>query len=634
LYIVAQIAVKKQQIENGIKNLVKGEVLFDKISREIYSTAACIFQEFPLGCVVPRDEEDVAKVLAFCYKNNISLTPRGAGSSVAGQALGSGIIIDFSQMNKILEVNPSQQYARVQPGVVLSQLNSELEKWGLWFPPDPSSSNVCTIGGMIANNSSGAHSVKYGSTKDYVLELKVIFDNGDFAWISSIKTSSTVFPKRYKEILRDVSALLKSNSKIICESRLDVPKNSSGYNIFDIIGDDVVNLHKLIVGSEGTLAVVVEAKIRIIKLPCHRGFLEIGFDNLSEALKFVPKILSLCPSVLEFIDKTVIDLAKGWHGFKNKIPQKLQTAILIEFDGDDINEIKNKIYLAKKIIGISKSAIYLRKVTSRESELVRIRKMASSVLDRMNGPLRSTRLIEDACVKPFKIGQYITGLKSVLGKLDISAVIFGHAGSGNMHVNVLLNPHNPNDNKKIKILLTEVSNLVCELGGSLSGEHGDGLLRKGYLKKEYPKIYHIFRGVKNIFDPKGILNPGKKLSKNNIIITNFLRGSRRYRKKDVDKKLPFANYVNDIEVCNGCGECRSFCPLFLEKRDERTTPRAKANILIGFLEGRLELDDILKNKEFLRDISFCLKCKICQKMCPAGFDIVRLGERLIHHPKN
>ncbi len=281
-------------LEKDLRRLVKGDVLCDDLSRTLYSTAACIFQIMPAGVVVPRDREDVVRVVKYAGEKGIPVTARGAGSGLAGQTLGEGIILDFSKyMNRILETNQVQSWVRVQPGVVLGELNRYLKQFGLWFPPDPSSGDVATLGGMIANNAAGAHTVKYGPTRDYVLGLECVMDDG-----------SLNGGERWKGIEFEVRSLLASNRDLIEKSRPNVLKNSSGYHVFDPQFD----MNRLLVGSEGTLAIVTEAKLKVIRKPAEKALMRIYFDDLEPMGRAVVALRPLVPSALEVIDKTMIDL--------------------------------------------------------------------------------------------------------------------------------------------------------------------------------------------------------------------------------------------------------------------------------------------------------------------------------------
>jgi FAD/FMN-containing dehydrogenase/Fe-S oxidoreductase len=588
-------------LEKDLRRFVKGDVLCDDLSRTLYSTAACIFQMMPQGVVVPRDREDVIRVVKYAAEKGIPVTARGAGSGLAGQTLGEGIILDFSKyMNAILELNQVQSWVRVQPGVVLGKLNHYLKQFGLWFPPDPSSGDVATLGGMIANNAAGAHTVKYGPTREYVLGLECVLDDGSLSG-----------GERWKGLEFELKALLDSNRKLIEQSRPNVLKNSSGYHVFDPQFD----MNRLLVGSEGTLAIVTEARLKVIRKPAEKALMRIYFDDLEPMGRAVVALRPLNPSALEVIDKTMIDLVKNSvMEWQQKLPENLRAILLCEFDGEKKEQVGEFVEKAR---GLLKEAIDITVATGSELEsLWKVRKAASPILERMQGPLRSTRIIEDACVHPDNLVAYIQGLKRIFATHGVEGIVFGHAGSGHVHVNLLMEPQGKAHNAKILPICEEVATLVASLKGTLSGEHGDGILRAAWVRKIFGELVPVFERVKHAFDPKNILNPGKKIQPPDFDFTKYLRASRRHDYQ-YRPDSPFTEWTKEIERCHGCGYCRTYCPVYQERPDEAATPRGKAVALQGALEGRYELDP----KTLREVVDLCINCKLCLVQCPSGVDI-------------
>jgi FAD/FMN-containing dehydrogenase/Fe-S oxidoreductase len=588
-------------LEKDLRRIVKGDVLVDDLSRTLYSTAACIFQIMPQGVVVPRDRDDVVEVVRYAHQRGIPVTARGAGSGLAGQTLGEGLILDLSKyMNRILELNQVQSWVRVQPGVVLGDLNRYLKQFGLWFPPDPSSGDVATLGGMIANNAAGAHTVKYGPTREYVAGLECVLDDGSLSG-----------SPRWVQVEREMRSLLGTHRARIEAGRPDVLKNSSGYHIFDREFD----MNRLIVGSEGTLAIVTEAKLKVIRRPAERALLRIYFDDLETMGRAVVALRPLGPSALEVIDKTMIDLVKGsLMEWREKLPESLRAILLCEFDGQKKEDVERGIEEARKVLG---EASQITVATGGEYEnLWKVRKAASPILERLQGPLRSTRIIEDACVHPDRLVAYIQGLKKIFAKYGVEGVVFGHAGSGHVHVNLLMEPHGKEHNAKFRPICEEVADLVANLKGTLSGEHGDGILRAAWVRRIFGDLVELFLAVKASFDPKGILNPGKKIRPVDFDFTRHLRASRRHDFHYVADS-PFTEWVSEIERCHGCGHCRTYCPVYKEVPDEAATPRGKAAMLQGAIEGRFELDP----REIRKVADLCINCKLCWIQCPSGVDI-------------
>jgi FAD/FMN-containing dehydrogenase/Fe-S oxidoreductase len=588
-------------LAQDLRRLVKGDVLCDDVSRTIYSTAACIFQIMPRGVVVPRDREDVAAVVRYARERGIPVTARGGGSGLAGQTLGEGIILDFSKyMNRILETNQGQLWVRVEPGITLGNLNRHLKQFGLWFPPDPSSGEVATLGGMIANNAAGAHTVKYGPTRDYVLRLECVMDDG-----------STTDGSRWKEIEHATRRLLMEKRDLAERHRPDVLKNSSGYHVWD----REFEMHRLITGSEGTLGVVTEAKLKVIRKPAERALLRVYFDELETMGEAVVALRPFNPSALEVIDKTTIDLVRGsMPEWNQAMPANLRSILLCEFDGARKEEVEESIAKARGVLG---KAIEVKVATGGEYDnLWKVRKAASPILDRLQGKLRSMRFIEDAVVHPNRLVDYIRGLKAIFAKHGIEGVIFGHAGSGHIHVNLLMNPHDAEHHDKLLPIANEVAELVVSLKGTLSGEHGDGLLRAAWVSRIFGGLVSVFEEIKRIFDPKGILNPGKKVQPAGFQFTKYLRAAKQV-KPSYQPASPFAKWTVELERCNGCGHCRTYCPVFQELPDEAATPRAKAGMLTAVLEGKLDVPT-----EKMREVAdLCINCKLCLVQCPSRVDI-------------
>ncbi len=578
-----------------LRRTVKGEVLDDEISRRLYATAACIFQIMPACVVVPKSADDVAAALNVARSLNVPVTARGAGSGLAGQTLGEGIILDCSKhLNRILEVDQRRMTALVEPGVVLGDLNRRLKQYGLWFPPDPSSGDVATLGGMIANNAAGAHSVKYGATREYVEALEVVLDDGSRCWTDRPNA-------RLSEIIGASTTLLTANRELAAAHRPDVLKNSSGYHVWD----EPFNVVRLLVGSEGTLAIVTAARLKIIRAPGEKALLRIFYDDVEKACEAVVRLRSLNPAALELLDKTLIDLVRdNVLAWREAMPLDLKTVLLCEFDGD--------LSVVEQAKGLVRDALDVRVATGDDfASLWKIRKAASPILDRLEGPLKSTRIIEDAAVHPNRLPEYIRGLKEVFARHGTDGVIFGHAGSGHIHCNLLMKPHA--DPEKVRAICEEVADLVARLKGTLSGEHGDGILRAAYLHRTYGPLVGVFAQIKKLWDPGAILNPGKKVAARDFDFRRFLRPSRRHDSRYVSS--PMDGWAGQIEKCNGCGTCRTYCPVHLEMHDEASTPRAKANVMTGVLQG-VPVDAKLRAVADL-----CINCKLCWDLCPAGVDI-------------
>jgi len=627
------------KVASDLRRMVKGEVRFDDISRALYSTAACIFKIMPMGVVIPKDEEDVIKVVKYAYAHKIPITARGAGSSLAGQALGEGIVIDFSKyMNKILEINEKESYVRVQPGIVLADLDIALSRIDKIFPPDPSSGNWCTIGGMIANNSGGPHSAKYGDTRAYTISLKIVLVNGGIITTRPIKlysdewneiiNSETLESKVYRK-LREI---YEENKNLIEEDYPKVPRNSSGYYLKDMVKDGSMDITKLLVGSEGTLGVIIEAKLKIVERPKVKATVLAYFLSLEDAGNAIIAILNFKPSAGELMDERLVSMIRQARPDINEwLPEGTNTVVLIEFDGDDIEKIKDEIEkIRNHLVDDLKTAIRIDVAYDpfEQEKLWQIRKSAAPIINRMKGEKKLIPFVEDASVHPSKIPDYINGIYGIFKKHEVEAVVYGHAIDGNIHVRLSMNLKDKKDFDKIQPIANEVYDLVLRLGGTFSGEHGDGRLRSAYTPKLFKRIFPLFKEVKSIFDPLNILNPDVKISddKNNLI--KNLRYDPSYRVVKTGTSLDNSEYITEIEACHGCAQCKSviltnMCPVYKALHDEKVAPRSKANLLLSLISGQIDTY-YTDPKEFLEVLNYCLVCDMCSIECPTNVNIPKL----------
>jgi len=630
--------LKREIIEEFKKN-IKGDFLYDKISRTLYSTSACMFKRFPTCIVLPKDEEDIVESLRIAKKYNLPITARGGGSSLAGQALGEGLIIDFSKyMTNIKEVNVEEGYVTVEPGIIYSELNNILKRFNKQFAPDPSSGSYCTIGGMIANNSSGSHSLIYGATIDYLVELKVILSNGTIYSLNERNTNSLdVLPRRDTQVFTPeqlyslIHSLIKANCRIIEEKTPKVKKNSSGYHLESVIRDDTINLSRLIAASEGTLGLILEAKLKVIDLPKRRGMILFNFSSVELMGEAVMRLLELNPSSIELVDKYALNfIHEGRSDLREFIPHNIETQLYAEFEADVIDELKERLRHSYEEIQ-NKRQLSFSSITALDEtiqqKLWQIRKSALPLLYRRKGEKRVTSFIEDTIVPTEKIPEFLKGIYEIYKKYNVESAILGHASEGNFHTRPFLNLKDSSDIQKMQNITSEVFDFVVSLGGSISGEHGDGIIRTEYLKKYYGDLYNVYCDVKRIFDPINMFNPGIKVEPQINPIEN-LRYGVKYQWIASDKIELFQEkgFCYEIEKCHGCGTCReldnqtSMCPMFKITKNESASPRAKANLLRAVLSGDLD-SDILYSKEFKIFSELCIGCDMCAIECPSAIDI-------------
>ncbi|MDD5311128.1 MAG: anaerobic glycerol-3-phosphate dehydrogenase subunit C [Candidatus Omnitrophica bacterium] len=605
-------------LEKELRKIIKGDVLFDDLTRHIYSFGASIYKIRPKGIVIPKDKDDVAALVKYAFRNNIPLTARGACTSLAGQAVGNGIIIDFTKyMNKAIDYKGGDT-ATVQPGIVYGELNKLLARYGKFFPPDPSSGDYCTIGGMIADNSGGPHSVKYGTTADWVLELEAVLANGDRVILS---------PRvKIKDISIPLAELLKNSEEVIKRSVPRVMRSSSGYNVYDILKGDWVDLVKLMAGSEGTLAIITEAKLRLAPLVGMRASLLLFLKDLQSIADIVAELRGLSASAIEFMDETFIKLAvEAEPKLRDLLQNGAKGVLLVELEENStpsldgkIDAVKGRLLKERKLI----SGMSVARDADEQDRLWGVRRAAVPITNRIKGKKRPVPFIEDAIVPPENLDDFIIGAYAIFEKYGVEACVYGHAGDGNMHIRPLLDMRDKEDLAKIDGIADDFYRMVISLGGSTTAEHGDGILRVPYLKKQFGPLYDIFVRIKDIFDPKGILNPGKKIGKDGTITHDLIYDAGI---KYVDTKTVFDSEKirEEIGKCHACGLCRNVCPVNISLPQELASPRAKAAILKAVITGELD-KRLLRDKTIKGVLDLCINCKSCRVECPTGADVSEL----------
>lgn len=619
------------EIVKDLKDAVQGEVLSDEVNRFLYTYDACIFRMRPLLIVLPKSKEDVIKVVTYANREGIPLTARGGGSGRAGQGIGPGIILDFSRyMNNLLEINTEENFIIAQPGITHTETNAILKKYNKMLGPDPSSGDMATVGGMVANNSSGPHCPKYGPMKEHVLSLEVVLVNGDVIRTKKMSKESDEYKALVQRddlesrIYQKVTSLLEENKNLIEEKRPYVTKNCSGYNLWDTVSNGYRDLTQLIVGSEGTLGVVTEAKLRIVDIPKHTSSALLIFDSYKNIGRAVWETLQMGTSMAEIMERNLLEITRSNDPALDKfLPKNIEAGVLIEFDGDSVDEIEGKMKkVEEKIV---EELGYAREITfaknpEDKAKLVKIRKAAASILNKIEGPKKPVAFIEDGAVHPSRLSEYISGLQEIFKKYEVDANIYGHAGDGNLHVNPILNLKEPKDIEKMKNISREVLELVLSLQGTISGEHGDGISRAYFVQKQFGELYSVLKEIKELFDPNGILNPDKVLTEDEDILTKYLRYGADYRWKDTKSFFDKEEVRREIEKCHGCGTCRSYCPIYLELKDEKSTSRAKSNILRGIISGELDINK-LTSKQIKDIMDHCINCKQCLTKCPTGVNV-------------
>ncbi|MGH9332791.1 MAG: FAD-binding oxidoreductase, partial [Vicinamibacteria bacterium] len=505
-------------LADELRSRIEGEVRFDRTSRLLYSTDASIYQIEPIGVVVPRHAGDVREVVRLAARERVPVLPRGGGTSLAGQAVGEAIVMDLSKyMRELLEFSREERWARVQPGIVHDVLASLLKPHRLRFGPETATSNRANLGGMIGNNSAGARSLVYGKTVDNVLEVKAVLSDGTTATFGNVSRGDLAGKTRGDSleaaIYRKALELAEANREEISRRYPKIPRRVSGYNLDELLCRDEVNLAKVVVGSEGTLATVIEAKVALVPLPPVAGLAVLHFQSLADALAAGCEILELQPSAIELVDEMVMDLARKSLEYSRRmyfVKGEPKALLVIEFMGESESEVGAKLDLLASRIGASAKPMVRVMDPAEQANVWKVRKAALPLLLGLPGDKKPIAFVEDTAVSPEKVPEFIRRFVGILDDHHTKRSFYAHAGAGCLHIRPLVNLKDGAEVVKMTEIAEEVFDLVVEFGGSMSGEHGDGLARSHFNERLFgSKIYGAFRDLKAAFDPQGIMNPGK-----------------------------------------------------------------------------------------------------------------------------
>jgi FAD/FMN-containing dehydrogenase/Fe-S oxidoreductase len=635
----------------ALSGSVAGEVRFDRLSRALYSTDASVYQIVPASVVLPRTEADVVATVRACANFRVPLTARGGGTSQAGQSIGPGVILDVSKyLNRLLEVDEAGRRARVQPGCVLDDLNAGLRPLGLQFAPDISTANRATIGGMIANNSSGARSVLHGKTIDHVLELRVVLADGSIICCGPLDGPGLEARCAREDLegacYRAVRRLAVEHAEEIERRYPKILRRVGGYNLdsFRPDGRDGagLNLAHLFVGSEGTLGVVVEATLRLVELPRARATVVIEFADLLDALGATPAILAHRPAAVEVVDRYVLDStrlnaeAARLRDFLRGDPGAI---LLVELYGEGPDELTPRLdALEADLRGIGLGEHLLRATDpDAQARIWKLRTLALGLSMAEKGDAKAISFVEDTAVAPEHLRDYIAEFLRIIACHGTRAGVYAHASVGCLHVRPVIDLKTEAGVRRFEAIAADVAELVLRYGGALSGEHGDGLVRSPFQERMYgPVLYGAFRELKRIFDPLGLLNPGKIVDAPPLA-TN-LRYGAGYVTPAVSTVFDFSadgGLVRAAELCSGVGECRktrsgTMCPSYQATRDERDSTRGRANVLRLAITGQASLDG-LTDPAVREVLDLCLECKACKAECPTNVDLARLKAEVLHH---
>ncbi|MBP3960519.1 FAD-binding protein [Gemmata sp. G18] len=658
---------RRDSLVRYLRRHTSGEVRFDDTSRGLYSTDASHYQVRPLGVVLPKTVDDLTSTVQIAADLNVPITARGGGTSLSGQSIGPGIVIDCSKyLNAVGEVDTVNRCVRVQPGVVLDHLNRALAPHGLMFGPDVATASRATLGGMIGNNSAGARSIVYRQTVDHVRALKVVLSDGtrtEFGSLTELEYERKLeLRTREGEAYRAADSTVRENAVEILARTPKIVRKVSGYNLAALVertpaarpgvhsnpsgyagpggSGSPHSLVPLLVGSEGTLAVIAEAELALVPRLKHRGLLVPQFASLGAALDALQACLELEPSAVELMDRMLIDLARNQRSLKNTMAAvrgRPEALLMVEFSSDDPAEVSYRVHeLGRRLAGcagLTASVPALDAAT--RDPLWALRSSAVPLLYGMPGDAKPVTFCEDAAVAPERLPEFAARFREIFHKHGTDGAFYGHASVGCLHIRPVLNIHEEAGVVTMRKIMEDVTDLVLEFNGSLSGEHGDGLVRSEWNRKMFgPVVYEAFRQVKRGFDPGNVLNPGKVVDAP-AMEANMRVPPGRMPATDPPTVLDFSKqggFFRSIELCNGAGVCRktqggAMCPSYRATKDEQDTTRARANAL------RLTLTNEAPQKSrhapiaqrWIADVmDLCLSCKACKSECPSNVDVAKL----------
>lgn len=630
-----------------LRRVIAGEVRFDSYSKALYSTDASMYQIEPIGVVIPRHMDDVVATVDIARRHQVPVLPRGGGTSLAGQTVGHAVVLDFSKyMNGILEVNTDEGWVRLQPGVIQDELNAHVRPMGFLFGPDTSTSNRATIGGMIGNNSAGSHSIAYGKTIDHVLELSVVLADASTTVFKSLDKAA--FEAKLHggalehHIYREVRRIVEANRDEIQRRYPTIQRRVSGYNLDAFVRNGDVNLAKLVVGSEGTLAVVTEAKMRLVPRPKALAVVVVHFADLIASTEASEEILACDPYAIELIDRMIIHLTRGageLGRLMTFIEGDPEALLLTEFRGDTPEEAQAKAeQMIARLQARGLGYAYVRAYTAAEQARVwRVRKAGLGLLMRVEGDRKPLAFVEDTAVDPVKLPEFLRRFKQIIEAHGTSAGYYGHTSVGCLHIRPLINLKDADEIDVMTRITQEISDLVLEFNGAMSGEHGDGLARSHLNRKLFgPQLYSAFQDVKRAFDPLNIMNPGKIVDAPPM--TEHLRYTPSYRAIELKTHFSFekeGGFARAVERCTGVGECRkkldgTMCPSYMATLEEEHSTRGRANALRAALSGRLPQEELTSHRMY-EVLDLCLECKGCKAECPINVDMAKLKYEFLAH---
>lgn len=666
-YDYASDQVDRPELVDALETRVSGEVRFDRYSRGLYATDASIYEVMPVGVVFPQSTADVAAVMRYCAEHEIPVLPRGGGTSLAGQAVNEAVVLDFTRyMDAIIDISPEIAQATAEPGVVLGDLNAELEPVDLKFAPDPAWGDKSALGGAIGNNSTGAHSLKYGKTDAYIESCEVVLADGSvttFGECSIEELNERADPDGDLEdrIYAEVARIVDEEADEIRAKYPDLKRNVSGYNLDWLISEaetGTVNLASLLCGSEGTLGIVTEATVSLEPIPDSKSMALFSYADLFDAMADVEAILAHEPAAVEVLDDVLLELAAETEEFGDLVemlPTDTGAVLLVEFYADTDEAARSKVAsvitdrLAEETDTsmsadqdsshppVANDAMEAHTAAERE-RFWKLRKSGLPILLSRTTDEKHIAFIEDTAIPTGNLEAFVRDVSDVLDEHDTYASFYAHAGPGVLHIRPLINTKTAGGRDQMASIADAVTDLVVKYDGSVSGEHGDGRARTQWNRKLYgDHLWSVFRQLKTTFDPDWLLNPGQVCG--DVELTEELRFDESYDyQADLSPTLEWSNengVQGMVELCHGCGGCRGsqettggvMCPTYRASREEITSTRGRANLLRDAMSGELAATDL----EFLTEVmDLCIGCKGCARDCPSEVDMAKLKAEVTH----
>lgn len=650
-----QLDQNRELIQDDLRGLVTGEVRCNDVHLQLYASDASVYEIRPVAVVRPRSTADVVAVVQYASEKGIPVHARGAGSGVAGESIGPGIVLDFSRfLRRVLRFEG--ETVRVQPGIVLERLNAQLRVRGQVFGPDPSNALTTTLGSVLSVDAAGSRWLKYGSARTHVRSLQIVLAGGKVMEVGREPLAlldDPAAPEDKRELMLRVVKLLGDHAQVIRANHPQTPVSRCGYNLADVLSTEHIDLARLLVGSEGTLALITEASVATQPLCRHRGVVLLLFESLEKASRAALEIVRQGVSACDLIDRRHVSLARELEPrYESLIPPETEALLLVELEGDEAVEVRERLRLVvEDVVRQRRLAFAARHAFDQEDAdfFWRIVDRFQPALNRVRGAARPVPVVEDIVVPPAVLPEFLVRTQNALKRQQVTASVFCHAGQGQLHLQPFLDLGDPSDLERMQRLAEELYQEVFDVGGTIGGEHACGLSRTPFVRRQAGPLYDVFRELKAIFDPLGILNPGKIVGDGAESLTRDLRpplvpraaeplaqppaakeGSRRLRNL-VELQLNWdpMRVLDATAACNRCGDCRTqapdtrMCPMFRCSPSEEASPRAKANLLRGVLTGRIDLGR-LASDDLKRVADLCVHCHQCRIECPARVDIPRI----------